>query len=710
MTQLYNQIIQQVRDTAATTLAELADNALRHASLVLNQQHKFTGDDEKLIRERANVISRFTKQITFRFDKILDGGLHRHREGPDFSGLSLMETDVQDANIALEGMAVHARNTHTNELLRFAVRVNAQFFSAQLDESNNPLDPAIIADAFKNALSPVGLSAAALTDVYRQFNLHLFHKLEAVLGTANQIVASTGLRPTLENLGRTKKAIANRRIEPRSRLDANTRAFRVTEQIPERDESASRPLLDIVVGYLRRCDAAGLASVTVPDSQSANQTTQVLDRKQLAQMLAARTAPEDAFADSEQFSSLSSVAERVKEILNSDSTADQQLRLNQRCSDIVSLVSLLFTAVSRDEILADTPRALLTQTWLTVLQVALAGPGFFDNAGHPIRALLNEFAAASIGWTPEDQLQDEPVYQRARETILKVTNNFQGDLRRVDALVQDFLAFKRQQVKEKSGTPSHLLSSTESKQRLRDLHSYALRKIAERIPDQSTPPLVRDILEKYYSVFLVKVLRRDGPGGEIWKPVMDTLDVLLWSVTPGKTGEDAKRFGRVRERLMANLANALKIAGMERQQSDRVLKELKELQQQCFSQRLPASAATAMAKESPIRQSSKEVKVSVSLDNTSGLEPQLEVVKNLAIGVWLEFDVHENQPIRCTLASRIPSINRLIFVNRKGVKVIDRTEQEVAVELLNQSARLIDAGRLMDRSFEAVIAELRSLG
>lgn len=128
MTQLYNQIIQQVRDTAATTLAELADNALRHASLVLNQQHKFTGDDEKLIRERANVISRFTKQITFRFDKILDGGLHRHREGPDFSGLSLMETDVQDANIALEGMAVHARNTHTNELLRFAVRVNAQFF------------------------------------------------------------------------------------------------------------------------------------------------------------------------------------------------------------------------------------------------------------------------------------------------------------------------------------------------------------------------------------------------------------------------------------------------------------------------------------------------------------------------------------------------------------------------------------------------------
>jgi hypothetical protein len=708
VTHTFEQIVEQVRDFSSAALSELVDRALGHGLLVLNQQHRHTGDDEKLRVARPAVVKRFSDHIKSRFDGLLGSEASRQADSLESSTLSLMGKDLQDANIALEGMAKHARNCHINEYLRFAVRINARFYRVHFDETNNPLDPGNLAEIFRQAVNPVGLCSAALLDVYRQFNRHVFREIASILKEANEILARTGIKPSLENLGRTRESVAFRRSEPRASQDANTRAFRAEEITAEQQIDESPGLLSVLVDYLHEHNPNGLDAFTCKDASPTDNRTRVIGTRQLLKILVAERAKGQILKEFDRDPSGLRVTRQVTKLLTSESESGQRLLLDQQCSDVVSLTSLLFDAIRRDGVVPRGPKSLLGKAWLTVLQATLADPGLFDKGGHPIWVLLNELAAAGICWTHNDQLLDDRLYQRARTAVLELASDYNGNFAQIEKLAEDFISYKRQFLKERSGSSDHLLSSSEGKQRLQALNIYASRKIAERISDQTIPPLVRDLLENHYVKFLVKVLGRDGAGGDSWKSVMDTVDVLLWSVTPGKSPQDIERLNRINDRLITNLGSALKLADVEKTKRDEMLRQIRALQQDDILLASDARSKELAAGDEGLE--SDAAGLPEVPDHGPNFDRCLEDVRNLPIGMWLEFNVHGIEPIRCTLVSKIPSIDRYIFVNRQGIKVVEKSESGLARELADQSARLIDNGRLVERALDAVIADFRSLG
>ena len=88
-------------------------------------------------------------------------------------------------------------------------------------------------------------------------------------------------------------------------------------------------------------------------------------------------------------------------------------------------------------------------------------------------------------------------------------------------------------------------------------------------------------------------------------------------------------------------------------------------------------------------------------------DPHLRQVDKLPIGIWLEFKGAAGQPIRCTLAAKISSIDKMFFVNRQGVKVIELTRMQLARELKAGSVKIVSEGALVDRAMESVISNLR---
>ena len=82
-------------------------------------------------------------------------------------------------------------------------------------------------------------------------------------------------------------------------------------------------------------------------------------------------------------------------------------------------------------------------------------------------------------------------------------------------------------------------------------------------------------------------------------------------------------------------------------------------------------------------------------------------VSNYPIGIWLEFQAGAEHSIRCTLAARIDTIDKYIFVNGQGVKVVEISRMGLAGELKAGTVKVISEAPLIDRAMESVIGKLR---
>ena len=85
----------------------------------------------------------------------------------------------------------------------------------------------------------------------------------------------------------------------------------------------------------------------------------------------------------------------------------------------------------------------------------------------------------------------------------------------------------------------------------------------------------------------------------------------------------------------------------------------------------------------------------------------LEQVDAMTVGVWVEFTGEDDQNTRCKLAAKINAIDKLIFVNRQGVKVVEKTKLGFANEVKDGTVRIISDGLLFSRALESVIGNLR---
>jgi len=85
----------------------------------------------------------------------------------------------------------------------------------------------------------------------------------------------------------------------------------------------------------------------------------------------------------------------------------------------------------------------------------------------------------------------------------------------------------------------------------------------------------------------------------------------------------------------------------------------------------------------------------------------LEQVDRFAQGSWFEVSEDSKPTYRCRLAAVIKGVDKFIFVNRNGMKVAEKSRQELAVALQQGRFSILDDGMLFDRALESVIGNLR---
>ncbi|MBT3531810.1 MAG: DUF1631 family protein [Gammaproteobacteria bacterium] len=739
------EITNKVKLSAVRSLTRLVMTALESATLQIEAQaSQFSNTQLPPLREESPTIAEsFMINLNSQFDALyLPKVVEVEAEVAEYGNLSLVDDDYLEAIIAMEGMVNHARNCDIQQYISFTTRLDTLFPNLHIDETNNPLDPEQIGDCFNNAVKPLGLKAHYLLTIYREFNKEVFHQLEEVLAEANEVLIKCDVLPKLDIKARNREIQRKKRAINRPTTDRETRAFEEAEasgETVEENKQANAEMFSMMQTLVkslaeREQNSQSSLPVTPPAQASSNETTTVEDtttelsneelqkeqnslKEQQAKLLemlgdiqSSINSSDQAPASEEEASGNSrAITESISKSLEAGSEAGEIGPISAQSSDVINLVTLLYEAIWSDDSLPVVMKELIGRTQISIMKTALLDTGFFDNEQHPGRILLNEFAMAGIAWTEISMLESDPVYSKVKELVERLLAETNADNDFLQSLLDDLHAFKSKHGQSDVTLEQRLRESDDHSDRLDDVNEFVTQKIDERIIRSDLDPSIRNLLDTHFHDFLVKLVLKEGPGGSSWKPVMSTIDVLLWTVKKDKDPGDKKRFEKINPRLLDNIEKALEIGGASKSKAKKIMRQLKQVQEYSYhmaeisnqSPSQPSSQPTAT--ESPVEQPRKKKE----LPPLPRSDPHLRQVDKFPIGIWLEFKGAAGQPVRCTLAAKIDSIDKMFFVNRQGVKVVELDRMRLARELKAGSVKIVSEGSLVDRAMESVISNLR---
>ena len=720
-------IIFAVRDTMSEAICPMVLEALDEAAVAMRNLTATSLDGQELFNKKQEVLGRFKALFEANFDHLVMEKTSRVIP-LDYNSLSLVQEEDLEAIIAMEGMIAHARNCDIHEYLCFTTRLDSMFFGTRIDESNNPMDPEQIGDAFKEALQPLGLKPIGLLMVYRNFNAKVFHPLETVLAKANELLIAHGIMPDLDIASRQKEEIKGKRSQPRPKIDPVERAFSKEESWSGDEASKnSQQMFSMMQTLMRNMGAStgssGNAEATsIPRSTSAQPAKGAVNVPaglQAGMMVAGRQVEMVATeklvelldrlerVDNLAISDRQNIAATISQQLEETSDSDTLQAIDSQNSDVINLINLLYEAIWDDSSVPIPVKELLGRTQITALKIALQETAFFEDDTHPMRVLINELATAGISWTESHELTEDPVYQEMEKTVASLINDYVGNSEYIAELLENFRFFKRRQLLSTQEAENKLMDADERTERLEEVNVYAREKIMERILDPAVPESAREFLDKFFHKFLVQVILREGPGGVSWKPVMNTIDVLLWTVHSERNADDLDRFLKLKPRLMINLKKALGVAEFSEEESLNALRDLQHVQESCFKATEQSQTNEELEDFAAWMATAKPVAESELIPLPEDDEHMLEVAK-IPIGIWMEFQVEAEQTIRCTLAAKIDTIDKYVFVNAQGVKVIEKSRMGLARELKAGTVKVISEAPLVERAMETVIGKLRT--
>jgi hypothetical protein len=85
----------------------------------------------------------------------------------------------------------------------------------------------------------------------------------------------------------------------------------------------------------------------------------------------------------------------------------------------------------------------------------------------------------------------------------------------------------------------------------------------------------------------------------------------------------------------------------------------------------------------------------------------VQAVRALKVGAWIEFVDEAGNSERAKLSWISPISGKYLFVNRRGLKVADRGLQQLAAEIREGRAVVLEEVPLFDRALDAIVERLR---
>jgi hypothetical protein len=351
----------------------------------------------------------------------------------------------------------------------------------------------------------------------------------------------------------------------------------------------------------------------------------------------------------------------------------EQIRFSSEEEDAIDLVALLFDSLFQSHHLQERARRLYARLVLPFVKVALTDQGVFVEASHPARRLLDaitEACAGNKGETP----QERELLDRAAAASQRVVAEYNEDLAIFEVAHAELDALLQQQRRRIELQAERAAKATYGRERLNHAREQADAVLARRL---AAPPLsdaVAEFLSTSWRHHLVQTLLRESADSERYREAIRLGDALVDAdriAAEGRGRDLATRLLALQPAIIACLGSS----GLDQSAAEHGLAVLvrgliyphasRDLHQP------PAAEADEEAGE-------KSLWIAGGTDTLRFDPAMAERMRELQPGEWLQLSDLQGEVVDAKVAWVSPLTARRLLVNRRGLRVLVASAEELA--------------------------------
>ncbi len=692
-------LLQGAFDAVDDSLFELANNARSN-----NEQNRYFEAMREIRIKRKGVERHFQNTVAQFFANpphtgpIQEDTLGRQANA---DSLALVGDDDLEEQVALNAMVTKAKAHFQGPLLQLQARFSKVYDGASDDAPVNPMAPEHLCSAFTEAIQALEIQIRERLILLKQFDRYVVSNLGMLLDEANRILVQAGVIPNFRYHGKTgeQNSASERQRSADGREDPA-----VSEGARQDGGTASNAVFEQIHQLLAR----QRANAGIPSRQH-DPNIRVIGGHELANLLASLPFSTQAASGhnlSEGEPLTIDLREVVQQILAQAHTSDgKKPALKEIDEDLINLVSMLFEFILDDYNLSAPVQVLISRLQIPILKVVIKDKSFFSKTTHPARKLLNSLARAGIGWSNSDEKARDKLYEKIHGIVQRILSEFDGDIALFETLNEEFEEFLAKENRKSSLVEQRTRESERGRIKSQKAQELVDRVIKERVARYRLPESVHNILINGWSRVMFLAYLRDDVEHR-WQESVKVVDDLIWCLHPHQEDAERDQWVRVVPGLLKSLRAGLEEVSYNASKLDETMSQLKHELTDAFR----TTSSLEIAEQPPVQEEDPD-----EARNKAQLQPEdaavagfMVQIDGIEIGNWVEFRLVNGASFRCKLSAIIEEADCFVFVNRMGLKVIEKTRLELAHEMRRGRLTLLEQGAFIDRALDAVVGSLRS--
>lgn len=679
-------------DAIDDSLFEMANNARNN-----NDQNRYFETMREIRIKRKGVERRFLESLINLFTDPPASDARNKQAGIEQASadnLSLVQNDELEEEVAVNAMVTKAQAHFQGTLLQLQTRLSAVYHGPENDRPVNPLAPEHLCGIFQKACNELDIQIRERLIVLKHFDRYVIANLGMLLEEANRILIQAGVMPNFRYAARVSENSHSRRTRGKA-----SRTSPDNDAEPGSETEFFEKIRDLLANYRELSHGA---------SASGSASIHVVSGKELYDMLAnLPQSVEDSDLNRSQAKVLDLRA-MVSELLKQQEADDgSQAGLQEVDEDLINLVSLLFEFILEDNNLSPPIQVLISRLQIPILKVVIKDRSFFSKPAHPARKLLNSLARAGIGWSDGREKERDRLYKEIYRVVHRILDEFDGDIRLFETLYNEFEQFLTRENRKAALVEQRTRESERGRIKSRKAQETVDAILQEKLRGQQVPDCIHEILLHGWSRVMFLAYLRDE-NEHRWAHSVQVVDDLLWCLRPQHDHQGREQWVRLVPPLIKSLRAGLEEVSCNSKRLDDMMAQLKRELTTAFREHAQAAGADD---PKPVEDAKPEPEQITAVQHQQRLEEaalaeHLSVIKGINIGDWVEFSLSNGSCFRAKLSAIIEDADCFVFVNRMGLKVVEKTRNELAHELRQGRLSLLEQGALIDRALDAVIGGL----
>ena len=713
------QLLGNMFDHVDDALFDLAEKAENNAA----QMHYFDGMRE--VRKRRPAIERsYLSLVTRSLSDLTIGQRATPVEPPSphlgSLELSLVADNELEESLAITSMISKNESRLARDLYSLNQRLAVIYGGLKIDDASNPLGPAALSQAFRQAMRELPAEMRVKLIIYKLFDRYVMSGVDELYQAINEALSQAGvlpqLRPSVNRSGTSASAPAASGAGVGEPVQASAQPGL---SAGAQDEATAQLLhtLQSLFSARRGPTRSSVSSGGEP-AQPMPTAHELLGALSVLQGQIVSEQQNAAFGTPVNAQTLATEVAQLKDHLLNQIGALRGQRPHQVASvdeDTIDLVGMLFEFILADHNLPAEMQVMLARLQIPYLKASILDRRLFAQRQHPARQLLDALAEAAKGWSPEAD-RDRRLIDKVKSIVGRLLHDFDDDLGIFQRLLEELQDFQDINRRRAELAEQRVAESTRGREKLELARRRAAQEILDRIGGRALPPLIHGVLARAWANHLVLTLLRKGEASPEFGDALRFIGDFIDSTEMGKDAESRRALRQLLPGIERSLRRGLANVAFQDSDTEKLLGRLHTYYRQQLGEVLsPEVIAAQEAVPLPIPENMPSIVDTMEpdadeIEEEEHLAPidreMLDQVTAMKPGVWVQFDSEDGTSERAKLSWISPMSGRYLFVNRRGLKSGDYAPHELAAALTAGRAIALASDALIDRALGAIVGRL----